>query len=468
MVSRLALPILLVASLVTGASPAQAVGAPSAPPPGYLTDAQGRAIVLHGMNSSGSAKISADAMPWVGPSNIAAETDRLGSDAVRLLIFWDRVEPRPGQFDENYLNAVAQRVSWYADNGVQVILDMHQDLWGPSLSGGGNDGAPAWATFTDGQPVKMQSNWGLTYLQPGEDRAFDNFWNTTGEHPQLRQQFADAWRHVAARFAGNPGVLGYDLFNEPWDGDSSSPGFEVNQLAPFYQQVINSIRTVDGQHWILVEPQMYGTIWGWPSTLPPLSDPRSGGAHLAYAPHLYPWLIMTGQPYTGNNKVLTQAALATWQTANVTEAAQLRMPLVIGEFGGDGNEPGAGDYLNDMTTMAAGSSDGWLYWSDDPGPGGLYGRGNSWSALAGLLAQPYPRAIAGTPVHWGYDPGAHTLTVVYTDAAGVSGPTELFLPTDKFTVSCGPGCRTSWDPTRHVLSLAVPQTGGQHTITVRP
>lgn len=457
----------------SAASPAARPAASSVTtaPAGYLTDAQGRALVLHGLNASGSAKNSADGMPWVGPANVAAEAAVLGSDAVRLLIFWDRVEPAPGQFDEHYLNDLALRVSWYAANGIQVILDMHQDLWGPALTGGGNDGAPAWATFTDGRPVQLQGNWGLTYLQPGELRAFDNFWNTTGEHPELRQRFAEAWRHVAARFANTPGVLGYDLFNEPWNGDSSSPTFEPNQLAPMYQLVINSIRGVDAQHWILVEPQMYGTIWGWPSTLPPLTDPRPGPAQLAYAPHLYPWLIMTGQPYTEQNRLATQAELTTWETNNLLTAARLHMPMVIGEFGGDGNQPGAGQYINDMTGMAASGTDGWLYWSNDHGDGGLYGK-VGWSALAGLLAQPYPRAIAGTPVSWGYDKSSRTLTVVYTDAAGVRGPNELFLPGDLFAgqpaVSCGSACWSSWDPTRQVLSVAVAQTGGTHTITVRP
>ena len=59
-----------------------------------------------------------------------------------------------------------------------VLLDMHQDLYVPKFNG---DGAPEWATYDDGLPVKQQNPWALTYLQPGVMRAFDNFWNNKYE-----------------------------------------------------------------------------------------------------------------------------------------------------------------------------------------------------------------------------------------------------------------------------------------------
>jgi hypothetical protein len=33
-------------------------------------------------------------------------------------------------------------------------------------------------------------------------------------------QFVQFWRHVAERFADNPHVLGYEIMNEPWCGNT--------------------------------------------------------------------------------------------------------------------------------------------------------------------------------------------------------------------------------------------------------
>ena len=43
---------------------------------------------------------------------------------------------------------------WLQEAGLHVVLDMHQDLWGPIYEGGGHgsDGAPPWATITEGEP----------------------------------------------------------------------------------------------------------------------------------------------------------------------------------------------------------------------------------------------------------------------------------------------------------------------------
>ncbi|PFG96728.1 endoglycosylceramidase [Saccharopolyspora erythraea NRRL 2338] len=363
-------------------TPAQAA---QNPPP--LTDLDGTPLVPRGLNNGHSAKESADAMAWTGPGDIAAEADRIGSNSTRLLVFWSRLEPRPGHYDEHYLDAVAQRVAWYERAGMRVVLDMHQDMWGPAVAGSSpNNGAPAWATHFDGLPATVQDPWPLTYLQPGVTRAFDHFWGTTGRHPELREHFTAAWRHLAQRFAGSPAVLGYDLFNEPWGGSVPWPLFERDLLGPLYQRLITEIRTVDQQHWIFVEPQALGVNQGLPSALPALHDPRTGAPRIAYAPHFYPTLLGAGQTYTGATKALVRNTMRWWFDANAATARRLGAPMVVGEFGLDATKPGALEFVDDVLTEASRRGAGWWYWSNDPGGWGPYAPGGGWAPLADHLA----------------------------------------------------------------------------------
>src|SRR5262249_9807199 len=139
---------------------------------------------------------------------------------VRLLIFWDAAEPTEGNWDDTYLDRVNQQVDRFWSKGIRVILDMHQDVYGPAVTG---DGAPAWATRTDGQPFEQQMIWSANYFEPAVKRAFDNFWAyDAGPNADLQDHYAETWRRIAARFATHPGVIGYDVINEP------SPGSKID------------------------------------------------------------------------------------------------------------------------------------------------------------------------------------------------------------------------------------------------
>jgi endoglycosylceramidase len=110
-----------------------AVGPASSGTPGpwqerFITDAQGRALILYGLNTSEGAMNSPDGMPWIKQSSVSQEYTLLGTDFVRYLISWQQIEPEPGQFNEAYLAQVAQRVSWYQKQGYHVLLDMQQDM----------------------------------------------------------------------------------------------------------------------------------------------------------------------------------------------------------------------------------------------------------------------------------------------------------------------------------------------------
>ncbi|MFD0685315.1 cellulase family glycosylhydrolase [Actinomadura fibrosa] len=459
---------LAAATALAGTATVQAAPAHAETALPTITDDQGRTLILHGLNTASSAK-GPTGLPWISRDDVVREARDIGTNSVRYLIQWKNVEPRPGVYDDAYLDEVAKRVAWYGEQGMHVILDMHQDIYGPDACKGAGNGAPAWATYTDGLPCTPQDPWVLTYLQPAVLRAYDNFWNNTGKHPELMEHYAAAWRHVAQRFADDRAVLGYDLMNEPFGGTRQFGFFEGPVLAPFYQRVVNAVRTADRDNWVFVEPQALGPNEGAETSLGTVRDPRPGGPRIVFAPHFYPGGVDLGGSYDGAAKLLVQAQFALWKRNMPAAARRLGAPIWLGEVGGMGQDaPGAADFTGDWLTMADDLTMGWAYWSNDPGSSGVVdGKGNP-TLFAKTLARPYPRAVAGTPTRISYSSG--TLTVGWKTRPGISAPTELWFPSatpPKVTLTDKPGTwRTQWDATRHVLSVWANPAEPTHTITV--
>ena len=108
--------------------------------PVYIRDDLGRALILHGVNEDNCVK--SRHLPCNGREMVEKEAG-VGFNFVRYLTQWRSVEPRQGEYDEAYLDAVEERLDWYHENGIHVMIDMHVDLYGPAVGGNGH---PEWAT----------------------------------------------------------------------------------------------------------------------------------------------------------------------------------------------------------------------------------------------------------------------------------------------------------------------------------
>lgn len=421
--------------------------------PRYITDDQGRALILHGLNTSSSAKQHPQRLPWVQPEDIEREATQWGFNFVRLLIFWDAIEPSPGVYDEHYLDLVAERIRWYQQQKMYVLLDMHQDLYAIQFGG---DGAPDWAVITDGLSAQPRSPWWLTYLEPGVTRSFDNFWRYDGSHRYLQDHYAAMWRHVAQRFKDEPNVIGYDVMNEPYGGSLAWPLFEPVWLKPFYERVIQQIRTVDNDTWIFVEPQALGVNFGVASALPVINDSRQGEKRLVYAPHFYPPLLHEGGDYNGDLTLFKS-----WASARARELDNQQMPLVVGEFGISPQQKGAARFIRDVMQFADYMQAGWALWSNDPGSWSPTDQHGNETVLVDELVRIYPRAIAGKPKTYLYDANKRHFTLEFTTVKGITGPTEIYIPARRhfpegWTLSVNVPkqfWQQSWDEQREVLSL---------------
>jgi endoglycosylceramidase len=442
--------------------------------PRYITDAQGRALILHGINTSSSAKSAPDHMPWIEERHVEQVTREFGMNFVRLLIFWDGIEPQRGVYDDAYLEAVRTRVRWFTSRGAYVMLDMHQDIYSEKVGG---NGAPDWATVTSGMEYLSVNfpgmPWWVKNIDPAVIAAFVNFWRHD-EHAYLQDHYIQAWVHVARAFRDEPGVIGYDLMNEPHAGDlirAARFTFEPTWLKGLYDRLIPALRAVDQEKWLFFEPQSLAVNFGLPSRLPVIHDARSGDKRLVYAPHLYPFTLHEGVAYNLTDRLNMRG----WNRHRARELDRQQVPLLVGEFGGSDTTPGFLQYLDDATAMFDQMGAGWAWWSDDPGSWGLLDGNGQENPKVNRLVRAYPQAIAGAPKQFRYDPNARHFLLEFSPAAGVSGPTEIFVPTRHYrggfrvlTSDRRGTPRLDWDAARQVLSYWPAEPEASHRIEIIP
>lgn len=101
---------------------------------------------------------------------------------------------------------------------------------------------------------------------------------------ELREHYKYAWLEMAKKVKDNPYVLGYDIMNEPSNGDIGNlmdllGHFENDYLKPFYLEIISAIRVIHPNAIGFVEPNMYDSYF---SSLTSFDTDL-----LVYAPHLY-------------------------------------------------------------------------------------------------------------------------------------------------------------------------------------
>ncbi|NVB40008.1 cellulase family glycosylhydrolase [Pseudenhygromyxa sp. WMMC2535] len=451
-------------------------------PPELIVDADNRALIFHGINVHNASKYQADRLPTITQDDVARMAHDWGFNVVRLLIFWDAIEPEPGIYDDAYLAAIGERMAWFADEDIAVILDMHQDVYSEAFC---CDGAPTWAIFDDGEAFEQQSLWSANYLQPAVQHAFDNFWaGDGGAHPELQEHYVLAWQHVAETFAGTPNLIGYDLMNEPFPGtawefgdiDAAEPSAAVaawgqDALTPFYARMTAGIREIDEDSWIFIEPRYGAAAAGRPAVLGHVEDPRAAGPRIVYFPHLYPIEAEVFGAWSASNPTLDN-----WESAREAEQAELGGAVMLGEFGIMPDWDFGPELLEDILTMADRATSGWTYWSYDTNGRGIIDPMGEERPAAAVLTRPYARAVAGTPLVHVYDAHTRELHLEFEHRQGVSGPTEIYIPQSRWypegwelVVDDPEGSWTSeWDAAREVLSLTTDPGESPHVVELRP
>lgn len=401
----------------------------------WITDASGRVIIVRGLNMVNKLPPYSPAAAGFGEKD-ARLLEREGFNVVRVGMIYSAVEPFPGHYDDGYIDSIRSTVELLHRHGIMSLIDCHQDSWGPVFHA---EGFPRWATFTDGFPVyPIDAFPDIYFTSKALQHAYDNFWWNTRAHDGvgIQDHFAKAWAHAANRLRHAPGILGWELLNEPFPGSDwrkvSFPPYEPmvdrTVLTPFIVRVLRAIRTVDSQHIVWYQPWASFTK-GAKTFVDKIDDPKLGFAFHNYVP---PGGLQLPYTHALEHSELTGTALLT------TEYGAALHPSVITQQVADA----------DLFMMPAIY---WAYWDRTPYVFSGFGHAAEFGIVRDLkaplvpgnvsvprldaLVRPYPRAIAGTPIEWSYDPESRTFALTYGTAPATPGgvpaagvESEIFIP----------------------------------------
>ena len=158
--------------------------------------------------------------------------------------------------------------------------------------------------------------------------------NRLWSNPDLQDQTVALWQKIASRYAGNPAVAGYDLFNEP-DPDPYVERVNrnhcyTNNILPMLRRLYDGIRAEDQDHLIFMMSNIgFTNMWFALDWLP--SPAVEGWDNIVYEFHYYE-NIGVWQDYQ-DPSFNRQKYLADELVRQVVRFSdQMNVPVYIGEF----------------------------------------------------------------------------------------------------------------------------------------
>ncbi|WP_426572642.1 cellulase family glycosylhydrolase [Aquihabitans sp. McL0605] len=371
----------------------------------WLTDSQGRVVLMHGVNlvakdlrTPAERGFDDDDAQWLQDN---------GFDAVRLGLSGESLMPTPGVIDTAYLASFAQTAQLLTDHGLLVLIDLHQDGWGPTTSG---NGFADWMTFTHGAQ-NTHTGFPLYYItNPAIQAAFDSFWNNeqSSDGVGIEDQVATMFKALAGAVGSNPDVLGYDILNEPWPGTDwgpcindpdGCPARDASGLDQLHDKVTTAIRSEDSDHLVFGEPYV---LFNFGQSKTHIALP-GGDANSGMSWHMYTTDVKL-EPNVIANALgwshKTGGALLNTEFGAVTKPADI--DRMVGEM--------------DNALMP------WLWWSYDEFVSDMTADPTASinTDVSGALIRPHPVQVAGTPSALDYDRAGQVLRFTW-DAASPDG-----------------------------------------------
>lgn len=445
---------------------------------GYrLVDTHGRECIFQGINvvDKGTFNEKTGRRDYFHKwdDSIFDDMQNNGFTLVRLGITWDGVEPEKGQYNE----AILDRMEWFMDEcakrGIYCFIDFHQDLYG----GGGDhagDGAPPWATITDGYEFKKTKFvWAEGYFWgKAVHRAFDHFWNNDPVYGKgLQDHFCEMAQYVAKRFCDHPAYFGMDFFNEPFPG---SPGgkvfrrlvsriirmalfdrrfkclkflknirkeetsgialdlltpelmqevvtsandiireFDIHKYSPFLNRVSKAVREVTDKGVLFIADCYYSNT-GIVCSTPAITIDGVREEKQCFSPHAYDLMVDTPlYKYANNGRVGFEFG------EHRKTQERLEMPVIVGEWGGGGDGtdwfPHV-EFIIDLFNEHKWSNTYWCFYN-----------GFFKQKLMGVINRPHAKAVTGTINTMVQNREKDSFTLTFTQESAFDVPSVLYM-----------------------------------------
>lgn len=262
-----------------------------------IYDEQGRYIILRGANYN----VLGDY--WQANTTVATQKQfeendlklmaKYGFNCIRLLFSWSKLEPQKGNYNQAYIEEIKHVIEIAAKYNIYVLLDMHQDAFSKYIAtpvnaacdkpNKGWDGAPDWATITDGASTCTTD--GSRESAPAVVHAWQNLWDNKNG---IQDVCINAWITLIKQTAKYSNIVGYDLINEPSLGYQAI-NQQADKLSKFYGKLTQKIREAESevnasQHIIFFE--MSVTWNGQPIPFIPFPN-FTNDENIIFAPHTY-------------------------------------------------------------------------------------------------------------------------------------------------------------------------------------
>ncbi len=199
-----------------------------------FVDEDGNTVILRGVSFPDPDRL-AEATQW--NKRYFRTAKDWNCNVVRIPVHPQRWRERG---EENYLKLLDKGIKWAGELGMYVIIDWH----------------------TIGNPIT--------------EVFFRELYNTS------RAETFQFWRTIAERYAGNPVVAFYELFNEPTDYNGRLGRMSWDQYKEFIEEIIHIIYSHDDK----VIPLVAGFDWAY--ELRHIKDNPIDIPGVAYVAHPYP------------------------------------------------------------------------------------------------------------------------------------------------------------------------------------
>ncbi|GKT36552.1 cellulase (glycosyl hydrolase family 5) subfamily protein [Aduncisulcus paluster] len=422
-----------------------------------------------------------------------------GFNLVRLGVQFDGTYPTCGEPDTDYLDTMRDIVDDLASYGIYTIIDLHQDLLSKWFCGEGfppclfpSNYQDALKMFPepwgedierdeDGFPLHdacLEQPFPMYYLTVEDGKAWECLYNNCNPYQEedfggspdstegmpLQELFLKHWSSVAETMKSSEFVLGYELLNEPWVGDTYEhldwmvigKESDLEHLTPLYESAINEIVKQDDAHLILYEPMLTNfEEAGFPE----------GGIGTDVLPQGSQQNVLSVHDYCGlvNSKMdpISQTFCDAWDELVIVDVRERDVErlglgaLLLTEFGAIVDEDDSAiedlehilsDYerhllsfcywqfktYHDVTTAAGSGSEG--LWSED---------GTLFENKLKALSRPFPMKISGELKSFSFDVDTSVLEVYMDPDLSVQLPSVIFTSEDLYYPT---GYKVSFDP----------------------